>query len=111
MKTIDKLWLGLGILAVISPLGLYLPEKFKAGAAWGEWGPDEIGEILGYIPAGLEKVSSLWNALIPDYAFKGWEKMGMGHLSVAYIFSALIGVLLCAGISLLLGRFLAGKGK
>ena len=37
MKTTTKLWIGLGVLAIASPLGLYLPDTFKAGEAWGEW--------------------------------------------------------------------------
>ena len=38
MKTTTKLWIGLGVLAVISPIGLYLPEKFKAGIGVGRMG-------------------------------------------------------------------------
>ena len=40
MRTTSKLWLGVIILAFLSPLGLLLPEYFKAGDAWGEWGAD-----------------------------------------------------------------------
>ncbi|HEX3020408.1 MAG TPA: PDGLE domain-containing protein [Chitinispirillaceae bacterium] len=111
MKTTSKLWLGLAVLAILSPLGLYLPEKLKAGAAWGEWGTDEIKEMTGFVPVGLEKISSLWNAIFPDYTFKGWESLGMGHLSLAYIFSALTGIVLCVGVSLLLAKLFAIKGK
>lgn len=56
MKTVTKLWIGLGILAVVSPLGLILPEYFKAGDAWGEWGTDTIKDLVGYTPVGLEKI-------------------------------------------------------
>ena len=31
MKTITKLWIGLGVLILCSPLGLILPEYFKSG--------------------------------------------------------------------------------
>ncbi len=111
MKTITKLWIGLGILAVISPIGLYLPDKLNAGSAWGEWGSGEIKGLIGYIPAGLAKLSSLWNAVLPDYAFKGWEQKGMGQLSFAYVVSALVGIALCVGGAWLIGKFLAGKRK
>lgn len=109
MKTITKLWIGLGILAIISPIGLYLPDQLKAGAAWGEWGSDEIQELIGYIPSGLQKLSTVWNAALPDYAFKGWEDKGLGHLSIAYIVSAIIGIALCVGGAWLLGKLLARK--
>jgi cobalt/nickel transport protein len=109
MKTTTKLWIGLGILVVLSPIGLYLPDKLKAGSAWGEWGADEVKNLVGYIPSGLEKLSSLWNALLPDYAFKGWENKGLGHLSLAYVVSAIIGIGLCVGFALLLGKLLAKK--
>lgn len=109
MKLVNKLWTGLGVLIILSPLGLLLPEYFKAGSAWGEWGADEMQKLVGYIPKGLEKLSSLWNAPIPDYAFKGWEARPIISLCFAYILSAVIGVLLCIGIALILGKFLSKK--
>lgn len=93
MKLTVKLWIGIGGLIILSPLGLLLPEYFKAGPAWGEWGTNRI-----------------WNALIPDYAFKGWEKKGLGHLSFAYIMSAAIGALIVALLALIIGKILAKKG-
>jgi cobalt/nickel transport protein len=109
MKTVKKLWIGLGVLAVFSPIGILLPEKFKAGSAWGEWGADEFQGLIGYIPAGLGKLASVWNAVLPDYAFKGWEGKGLAHLSFAYIISAIVGTILCIGGALLLGKLLAKK--
>jgi cobalt/nickel transport protein len=109
MKLMTKLWIGMGILAVISPLGIILPVKLKAGSAWGEWGAEEFKGLVGYVPRGIEKLSSLWNALMPDYAFRGWEHKGMGHLSFAYIAAAIIGIALCAGVTYLIGKFLAKK--
>jgi len=109
MKLTTKLWIGLGALAALSPIGLILPEKFKAGSAWGEWGVEEFKGLVGYVPAGLKKLSSLWNAVMPDYAFKGWEDKGMGHLSFAYIIAAILGIALSAGVTYLLGKFLANK--
>jgi cobalt/nickel transport protein len=111
MKTTTKLWIGIGVLAVFSPIGLYLPQKLKAGAAWGEWSPDEIHGLIGYIPKGLEKLSSLWGAPLPDYAFKGWENFGLRHLSLAYIVSAIVGIGLCVGIAFLVGKVLSKKEK
>jgi len=109
MKVINKLWIGLGILIILSPLGLFLPEHFKAGSAWGEWGVDEIGKLAGYVPKGLEKLGSLWNAPIPDYAFRGWGEKGLVHLSLAYIVSAGLGIIIVAIVTIFIARILIKK--
>ena len=109
MKTVTKFWIGIAILIILSPLGLILPEHFKAGSAWGEWGADEMQKLVGYIPQGLEKLSSFWNAPMPDYAFKGWEERGLPHLSFAYIISAAVGVGIIIVIVLAIGKILAKK--
>ncbi|MBU0951774.1 MAG: PDGLE domain-containing protein [Elusimicrobia bacterium] len=109
MKITTKLWIGLAVLIILSPLGLLLPEHFKAGAAWGEWGADEMQNLVGYIPQGLEKLSSIWNAPIPDYALKGWEKKGISHLSLAYVISAVVGVSITVLAVLGLGKLLVKK--
>jgi cobalt/nickel transport system permease protein len=111
MKTTTKLWIGIGVLAVLSPLGLYLPSKLKAGTAWGEWSAAEIHGLVGYIPKGLQKLSSLWNAPLPGYAFKAGESSGFQHSGLAYIVSAIIGIGLCVGLAFLLGKVLSKKGK
>jgi hypothetical protein len=109
MKITTKLWLGLGVLSILSPLGLYLPEKFKAGSTWGEWGADEIKNLAGYVPSGLQKLAELWKAVMPDYAFRGWEDKGLGQLSLAYIVAAVGGMALCVGLTFVLGKLLARK--
>ncbi len=109
MKTTSKLWLGLIIFALLSPLGLFLPEYFKAGDAWGEWGPETLKELVGYVPQGFSRLSALWNAPVPDYAFKGWEEKGLGDLSFAYIVSAAVGIAITVAVIVLLGRLLTRK--
>ncbi|MBN1548542.1 MAG: hypothetical protein JW902_17975 [Syntrophaceae bacterium] len=109
MKITTKLWIGIVILIVLSPLGLFLPEYFKAGAAWGEWGPDEVKALIGYIPRGLEKLSSFWSAPIPDYAFQGWEEKGLQYLSFAYIVSAIVGIGISIFAVYVIGKYLTRK--
>ncbi len=111
MKVTTKLWIGLAILIVLSPIGLVLPVHFKAGAAWGEWGVEEIKELIGYIPQGLKKLATIWNAPIPDYAFKGWEGKGLGNLSIAYIFSAVVGIAVTVFVVMLIGKMLVRRDK
>ena len=52
-------------MALLTPLGIYLPKKFKAGDAWGEWGTDKMQELLGYVPAGLKKAGRLLESACP----------------------------------------------
>lgn len=110
MKTITKLWIGMAILVILSPLGLILPEHFKAGSAWGEWGADEMQTLVGYIPQGLKKLSLVWNAPMPDYAFNGWEEKGLPQLSFAYIISAVVGMGVTILVVMGIGKLLAKKG-
>lgn len=109
MRIINKLYIGIGILIILSPLGLLLPEYFKAGSAWGEWGIDEIQKLAGYIPQGLNKLSNLWNAPLPDYTFKGWEGKGALAMSFTYLVSAFIGILAILAVMLLISKVLNKK--
>ncbi len=103
-----KLWIGIGILVLLAPIGLILPEFLKAGGAWGEWGADEIKDLAGYVPEGLKSISELWSAPIPDYAFAGWDKGVKSY--VAYIVSSIIGVVLVSALSCLIGKVLKRGG-
>jgi len=109
MKTISKLWILLAILAILAPIGLVLPAHFKAGSGWGEWGPDEIKTLAGYIPKGLERLSNLWSAPMPDYTFKRWEASPMPTLSLAYIISGIVGIIVTAAAIFAIGKFLLKK--
>ena len=97
------------IFALIAALIAAVPLGLLAtGTAWGEWGADEIanvvvnGKPLGYTPAGLEKGWSL-NVLMPDYALEGMNEV------VAYILSAVIGVALLIILFKLLSLALKGR--
>lgn len=109
MKALTKLWIGLIALAVLTPLGLFLPAAFGSGAAWGEWSAEELAKMVGYAPKALAELQGLWHALLPDYAFPAQGNAGLAGLSVSYIFSAFLGVALVAGITLLVGRMLAHR--
>lgn len=93
------------VLIAATPLGI-----LATGTAWGEWGSDEIAEIvtngkeLGYTPSGLLKGWSL-ETIMPDYTLKGVNEVA------AYILSAVIGVALLIIIFKLLSIPMKGRKK
>jgi hypothetical protein len=109
MKTVNKLWIALIVLIILCPLGLILPDKMGAGSAWGEWGADEMEKMVGYVPAGMKKLADVWNAPMPDYAFRGQEEAPLKTLSVSYIVSGVVGVLVVSIITLILGRIIGRR--
>jgi cobalt/nickel transport protein len=108
-STMKKMWLGLVVLALLSPVGIIIPDKFQAGSAWGEWGSDEIQKMVGFVPQGMQKLADIWRAPMPDYAFKGWEEAGLAMLSLAYVISAAVGIGIIVAITMLLGKMVKQK--
>ncbi|GMR04936.1 MAG: cobalt transporter CbiM [Thermodesulfobacteriota bacterium] len=84
-KRINPLWLVLGALIVLVPLGL-----LATGTAWGEWTGEELSRVVGYIPEGMRRLGN-WKGILPGYgtaALAGYGFMGTAFL---YIFSAALG--------------------
>lgn len=100
-----KLWAGLLVMAVLSPLGVVLPKLFNAEDAWGEWSAEKLQELAGYVPAGLKKLTDLWKAPMADYNPAG-DDASLGVQILWYIFSGLLGIILVAGTVYLLGKVL-----
>ncbi|WP_046496276.1 PDGLE domain-containing protein [Syntrophomonas zehnderi] len=98
-KSFRKLWLVLGVLIVLSPLGL-----IATGTAFGEWGLDELMEEVGFIPAGLEKLADFWTrSPLPDYAIPGLDAT-LVQSAGGYILSAVVGAALVIAILSLLAK-------
>ena len=100
-KIIRNFAIGLVLLIILAPLGL-----LAVGETFGEWGPDEVKEKLGFVPPGLEQLSSLWSAPLPDYAFPGAGD-SMTIAAATYILSAVIGVIVCGGLLYFVGKKVA----
>lgn len=105
-----KLLVILAILAVLSPLGIILPEKFKAEDAWGEWSTETIQELVGFVPEKLKETADLWQAPIPDYNL-GDEKSSFTVQVFSYILSGVIGIVLCILILFGLSKLLVKKSE
>ncbi len=97
-KTTRNFVIGLILLMILAPLGL-----LAVGETFGEWGNEELKEKLGYVPHGLEQLSSFWSAPLPDYAFPGGEA-SESMAAIAYIVSAVLGVVICGGLLYIVGQ-------
>lgn len=100
MKDFKKLWIGLGILAVLSPIGL-----LASGDTWGEWGVEAFKKMVGFIPKGLARFSGFWRAPLADYGVPGTDDV------LGYIISAFAGILLVVLATWLIGKGLSRKDK
>lgn len=69
-------------LVIATPLGL-----IAEGDAWGEWSTEDLTEMVGYTPAGMEGAWE-WEAFFPDYSIGAMPDVA------GYILSAVIGVAL-----------------
>jgi hypothetical protein len=108
MTTTKKLWIGIGILALLSPLGLIIPALFGAGGAWGEWGTDAIEKMVGFVPEGMKRLASSGKTPMPGYTVPG-QGDGLVSGSLGYMFSAIIGIALAAAIMYLIAKLLVRK--
>jgi cobalt/nickel transport system permease protein len=101
------LWMALAALLILTPLGI-----LAAGAAWGEWVPEDfstpdarqrIAAASGnqappaQAPAGLQRLATVWTAPMPRYAPPILRSAQLG-----YILSAM------AGTGLIVLAFLGG---
>jgi len=92
-----RLWWAVACLMLFTPLGI-----LAAGTAWGEWSSadwmnphtrEQIGTASGNhappssVPAGIEKLSTVWTAPFPGYAPRFVKSPGFG-----YLLSAMFGV-------------------
>jgi cobalt/nickel transport system permease protein len=99
MGKLRWLWVGVAVLMVASPLGLLAP-----GTAWGEWGVEELTKLgLESIPAGLERLSTLWGAPLADY-----DLPALGNANMGYLLSALLGIVLVGTMVWLLTLLVTG---
>jgi cobalt/nickel transport system permease protein len=109
-RSTRALWYTLAGLMILSPLGL-----LAAGTAWGEWGVEDFANAQtreqmlhasanvappSAAPQGLERMSRIWAAPMPDYAPRF-----MHNASFGYILSAVFGAGLILLVFLLLAKF------
>jgi cobalt/nickel transport system permease protein len=84
-RPLTWLWAGLGALILLTPLGL-----LASGSAWGEWAPAAVKGMVGYMPVGLQRLSGVWTAAMPDYAPAFIKEPVVGYIAAALAGAALI---------------------
>ena len=93
----------LAALICLTPLGL-----LAAGTAWGEWGADEIkdvisgGSALGFVPSGMQN-GFRFESLLPDYALKGMPEIA------GYLLSAVAGTAIVIIVFKVIGSLVKSK--
>jgi cobalt/nickel transport system permease protein len=91
----------LAALVVLTPIGL-----LATGTAWGEWGVEDMIDVVGFTPAGMSNgVLSSFSAICPDYS--------IGNLPewIGYILSAIIGTAVAVILFKLISSFTKDKIK
>jgi len=114
-KSTRPLWIALAFLLVLTPLGI-----LAAGAAWGEWAPEDFSTPAArhqiaassanqappaQVPAGLQKLATVWTAPMPRYAPPVLRSAQFG-----YILSAMAGTGLIV-LAFLGGAWVFSKGR
>ncbi|MBF0473195.1 MAG: cobalamin biosynthesis protein [Nitrospirae bacterium] len=105
-----KLWIGLFIMLILSPLGIIIPKIFNAQGPWGEWKPEELTRHLGYIPEKLLKLAGIWKPLFPDYSFGDIDSGFASHI-ISYVLSGVIGIILIILIIYIISRLIINNEK
>jgi cobalt/nickel transport protein len=109
-KTQKKLWAGLVVLALVTPIGIILPRLLNSGDAWGEWGTETLEKLVGFVPEGLKKYAEFWKAPVPGYNFGGGDG-SMAVQLVSYIVSGIIGIIAVALVIYIIYRLVLKNGR
>ena len=97
-KTMRTLLIVLVILIIAAPLGL-----LAIGTAYGEWSGEDLQQLIGYTPTGIQQWQNFWSALFPDYGLANLDP------NIGYWISALVGVGVIFGILLVVWKLKVRK--
>ena len=115
-STARKLWIGVAILLVLTPLGI-----LAVGSAWGEWSVQDFADpaarrqiaaatanhaVPQAAPEGLRRLSTVWSAPLARYA-----PSFIANASAGYVVSAALGFALIAAAGWSLYRIAQQRGK
>jgi cobalt/nickel transport system permease protein len=96
-------------IAVVAPLGLIAP-----GFAYGEGSAEDVEAAFGYVPSGLQDLSSVFSAPLSDYnvplPFFSDASAPLWHAAVGYEISGILGILVVGGATYVVARLLRRNG-
>lgn len=100
-------------LAILAPLGLIAP-----GFAYGEGSTEDVQAAFGYVPKGLQDLSSIFSAPLSGYniplPFFSDTDAGLWRTAIGYEISGILGVLIIGaaifGLSMLIKRMRPSSG-
>jgi cobalt/nickel transport system permease protein len=95
--------------AVLAPLGLIAP-----GFAYGEGSAEDVQAAFGYIPKGLQDVSSAFSAPLSGYTiplpFVSEADPALWQQAVGYEIAGLLGILTLGAVFWVVARWYQGRG-
>ena len=97
-RTFKVLVIALIVLVVLVPIGL-----IASGTAFGEWGPDELQQAVGFVPAGLQQMTGLWSAPLDGYDLPG-DHTTIPTQTPGYYVSAIVGVVVVGLVAYGVGK-------
>jgi len=104
-KPVKMLLIGLIILGILVPLGIIAGGTANpGGTAFGEWSPDQLLALIGYVPAGYANLTGLYHAPLPDYG-TDLASTFVGQ-TLGYYLAAVVGMGVLALIFYFVGRVL-----
>ncbi len=96
-------------LAVVAPLGLIAP-----GFAYGEGSVEDVKTAFGYVPKGLQDLSSVFSAPLGGYnlplPFFSDANAELWHAAIGYEITGILGMFLCGLSIFAIARLLRGRG-
>jgi cobalamin biosynthesis protein CbiM len=92
-------------LAVLAPLGLIAP-----GFAYGEGSAEDVHAAFGYVPKGLQDLSTIFSAPLAGYnlpmPFFSHANAALWQTAIGYEISGIVGILLVGGVMLALSALI-----
>ncbi|MGD0017634.1 MAG: cobalt transporter CbiM [Candidatus Limnocylindrales bacterium] len=109
-RALKRLGAAFVALAVVAPLGLIAP-----GFAYGEASAEDVKAAFGYVPTGLQDLSSVFAAPMSGYnlplPFFSEANAPLWHAAIGYELAGVVGMLIVGGATYLLARLLRGGGR
>lgn len=93
-------------IAVVAPLGLIAP-----GFAYGEGSTEDVQNAFGYVPRGLQDLSSVFSAPLSGYDIPFLQGDTLLRAAIGYELAGIVGILLCGAAAVGIGNLILRYGR